>query len=92
VSEVWLLPRPRMQTTKLWALQRECILWRSMCTRRLEDWAKHKLACVNLGREHSEAFAAHEARGGRKRDFRKNNRYLESWFQGVLFNQIGLLA
>jgi hypothetical protein len=56
--------------------------------------AEHNLECDSLRRTHSDALAAHEARGGRKKDFRKNSRDSEGWFLEVpgLLNQIGLLA
>jgi len=58
------------------------------------DWAEHKLACDSLRRAHTGGVAAYEVRGGLKKNFRKNSRDVQGWFQGVpgLFNEIELLA
>jgi hypothetical protein len=57
-------------------------------------WAEHKVVCEALREGHKRELAAHEARGGRKKDLNKLNHDTSDWFAKIpgLTSEIELLA
>jgi hypothetical protein len=60
------------------------------------DWAEHKVVCETFREDHKRALAAHEARGGRTKDYNQMTRDTLDWrfakVPGLIKNELQLLA
>jgi tRNA nucleotidyltransferase/poly(A) polymerase len=78
--KVRVSPCTQRQDTLLWASGR-CEVT-AYCSKQCAkaSWAEHKVVCETYGETRKGAFAAHEARGGRKKDYNQMTRDTLDWF------------